>query len=90
MIGGNFGKSTLLLDRLTLSQKNHWVDNLGRVYLIYPREDIGKKLNPFGRTVKKAFEQLNKVCLIEEKRQGLGKPNLIYTAKNTARRNRNK
>lgn len=72
---------SLLLDRLSLSQKNHWVDDLGRVYLIYPREDIGKKLNLSGRTVTKAFEQLNKVYLIEEKRQGLGKPNLIYIGK---------
>lgn len=72
---------SLLLDRLSLSQKNHWVDDLGRVYLIYPRDDIGKKLNLSGRTVTKAFEQLKKVCLIEEKRQGLGKPNLIYIGK---------
>ena len=33
------------------------------------------------KTVTKAFKQLTEVKLIEEKRQGLGKPNLIYVGK---------
>ena len=70
-----------LLDRLSLSQKNHWFDKEGRVYLIFTREEVQKKLCLSEKTVTKAFKQLNDVNLIAEKRQGLGKPNLIYVGK---------
>jgi len=70
-----------LLDRLTLSQKNHWVDKEHRIYLIFTREEVQEKLNLSDKTVTKAFKQLSDVGLVEEKRQGLGKPNLIYVGK---------
>lgn len=70
-----------LLDRLTLSQKNHWVDNENRVYLIFTREEVQEKLNLSDKTVTKAFKQLSDVKLVNEKRQGLGKPNIIYVGK---------
>lgn len=72
---------TFLLDRLTLSQKNHWVDNENRVYLIFTREEVQEKLNLSDKTVTKAFKQLSDVKLVNEKRQGLGKPNIIYVGK---------
>ena len=58
-----------LLDRLSLSQKNHWFDEYGRVYLIFTREEVQSKLCLSEKTVTKAFKQL------------LGKPNLIYVGK---------
>lgn len=70
-----------LLDRLSLSQKNHWFDEFGRVYLIFTREEVQDKLCLSEKTVTKAFKQLSEVNLIAEKRQGLGKPNLIYVGK---------
>ncbi len=70
-----------LLDRLSLSQKNHWFDKEGRVYLIFTREEVQNKLCLSEKTVTKAFKQLTDVNLIAEKRQGLGKPNLIYVGK---------
>ena len=70
-----------LLDRLTLSQINHWQDKDNNVYLIFTREEVGEKLNLSPKTVTKAFKQLIKINLIEEKRQGLGKPNLIFVGK---------
>lgn len=70
-----------LLDRLSLSQKNHWFDEYGRVYLIFTREEVQDKLNLSDKTVTKAFKQLTDVNLLKEKRQGLGKPNLIYVGK---------
>lgn len=72
---------SFLLDRLSLSQKNHWIDKFGRVYLIFTREEVQKKLGLSENTVTKAFKQLAEVNLIEERRQGLGKPNLIYVGK---------
>ena len=70
-----------LLDRLSLSQKNHWVDSENKVYLIFTREEVQEKLCLSDKTVTKAFKQLTEVNLIQEKRQGLGKPNLIYVGK---------
>lgn len=70
-----------LLDRLTLSQKNHWYDNDKNIYLIFTRQEVQEKLCLSEKTVTKAFKQLIEVFLIKEKRQGLGKPNLIYVGK---------
>ena len=70
-----------LLDRLSLSQKNHWIDKENKVYLIFTRKEVQEKLCLSDKTVTKALKQLTEVKLIKEKRQGLGKPNLIYVGK---------
>ena len=70
-----------LLDRLSLSQKNHWIAEDNNVYLIFTREEVQEKLNLSDKTVTKSFKILMEVNLVQEKRQGLGKPNLIYVGK---------
>lgn len=69
----------ILLDRMNLSARNGWLDEAGRVYIIFTIEEIKESL---GCAEKKAVELLDelekKAELIERKRQGLGKPNLIY------------
>lgn len=69
----------ILLDRMNLSAKNGWLDEAGRVYIIFTIEEIKES---FGCAEKKAVKLLDelekKAELIERKRQGLGKPNLIY------------
>ena len=70
-----------LLNRLSLSQKNHWIDEENNVYLIFTREEVQEKLNLSDKTVTKSFKILMEVNLVQEKRQGLGKPNLIYVGK---------
>ena len=72
----------LLLDRMALSQKNGWVDEEGRVFIIYT---IDKIMEALGCGNKKAIQLLSelekKADLIMRKKQGLGKPNLIYVKK---------
>jgi len=70
-----------LIDRLSLSQKNNWKDSESNVYLIFTRQEVQDKLNLSEKTVIKAFKQLSEAHLIADKRQGLGKPNLIYVGK---------
>ena len=70
-----------LIDRLSLSQKNNWKDSDNNVYLIFTRQEVQDKLGLSEKTVIKAFKQLSEVKLIADKRQGLGKPNLIYVGK---------
>lgn len=70
-----------IIDRLTLSQKNNWIDSENNIYLIFTRQEVQNKLGLSEKTVIKAFKQLVEAILIFEKRQGLGKPNLIYVGK---------
>ena len=57
-----------LLDRLSLSQKNHWIDEDNNVYLIFTREEVQEKLNLSDKTVTKSFKILMEVNLVKEKR----------------------
>ena len=70
-----------LIDRLSLSQKNNWKDSENNVYLIFTRQEVQEKLGLSEKNVIKAFKQLSDVKLIADKKQGLGKPNLIYVGK---------
>ena len=80
-----FGLSTdakllygLLLDRMSLSMKNEWADADGRVYIIFTLAEIQKSLGCVEKSAVKYMKELEKIGLIEKKRQGQGKPTLIY------------
>ena len=69
----------LLLDRVSLSIKNKWVDDQNRVFIIFSLADVQESLNCGPQKATALFRELEKKAgLIERKRQGLGKPNLIY------------
>ena len=69
----------LLLDRMSLSAKNGWQDKENRVYIIFTSEDIMEAMGCADQKAGKLLYELESKCrLIERKRQGLGKPNLIY------------
>lgn len=70
-----------LLNRLSLSAKNNWVDENGDIFLIFTRKEVQEMLDLSDKTVTKAFKQLRDCKLIHEKRQGANKPNLIYVGK---------
>ena len=70
-----------LLNRLSLSAKNNWIDEKGNVFLIFTRKEVQEKLDLSDKTVTKAFNQLKDCKLIHEKKQGANKPNLIYVGK---------
>ena len=78
----------LMLDRMGLSVKNRWVDEDNRVYIVYTMEDIIADLGCARQKTSKLLEELEKsVGLIERKRQGLGKPNIIYVKNFTYTKN---
>ena len=72
---------SLLLNRLTLSQKNNWINEDNEVYLIYTREDAANTLNITYRKAISAFKELIEAGLLFEQRQGRGFPNLLYVLK---------
>ena len=72
---------SLLLNRLTLSQKNGWINEENEVYLIYTREEAANILNISYKKTIAAFRELIDKGLLYEKRQGRGYPNLLYVLK---------
>lgn len=69
----------LMLDRVSLSARNQWIDDRGRVYIIFTLEEIMEELDCANQKATKLISELeDKAHLIERKRQGLGKPALIY------------
>ena len=68
----------ILLDRMSLSVKNGWLDGQGRVYIIFPIQEVMDALGCADNKATKLFRELENAGLVERKRRGLGKPNLIY------------
>lgn len=71
----------LLLDRMGLSIKNRWIDKDGRVYIIFTVEEIAEQINCGIQKAVKLLKELDGesgIGLIEKKRLGFGKPNIIY------------
>ena len=71
----------LLLDRMSLSIKNRWFDEEDRVYIIFTVEEIAELMNCGTQKAVRLLKELDAdkgIGLIEKKRLGLGKPNVIY------------
>ncbi len=71
----------LMLDRMSLSIKNRWFDEKDRVYIIFTVEEIMELLGCGRQKAIKNIAELDSekgIGLIEKKRLGLGKPNVIY------------
>ena len=68
----------LMLDRMALSMKNHWLDNENRAYIIYSISNVMEDINCSKPTCVKIMKELDSFGLIERKRKGLGKPDIIY------------
>jgi len=71
----------LLLDRMALSVRNNWLDEEGRVYIIFTIADIMETLGCAEQKANRLLAELDStkgIGLIERKRRGLGKPNVIY------------
>lgn len=71
----------ILRDRLDLSIKNKWVDEQNAIFFIYTNENLMSILNLGKNKIIKIKKELESVDLLEQKRQGLNKPNLLYLMK---------
>ena len=68
----------ILLDRMSLSARNGWLDKAGRVFIIYTVQEVQDSLGCADKKATKLLRELEKFGLIERKRRGLGKPSLVY------------
>ena len=69
---------SVLISRAQLSQKNGWVDDLGRVYFIYSIHQMGVDLGKGDTTIKMALKELTEAKLLERVSEGRGKANRLY------------
>ena len=69
----------MMMDRLVLSAKNGWKDEEGRIYIYFTIDDICENLTCGKDKAVKALKELEKDAgLIERKKQGQGKPTMIF------------
>ena len=71
----------LMLDRMALSVKNKWFDGESKAYIYFSVEDTMEMLNCKKNKAIATIKELDSetgIGLIEKKRQGQGKPTIIY------------
>ena len=71
----------ILLDRMSLSMKNNWIDEENKVYIIFTIEEIADIMSCATQKATKILQELDDkkgIGLVENKRLGLGKPNILY------------
>lgn len=71
----------LLLDRMGLSIKNRWCDKIGLVFIYFTIEEVMQCLGCGHEKAGKLFCGIEKIDLIDRRKQGLGKPAIIYVKK---------
>jgi len=72
---------SMMLNRISLSFRNGWIDENSRVYIYFTLDEVMKKLRCKTDKAVRIMAELDAVKgigLIERKRQGLGKPTIIY------------
>lgn len=71
-----------LLERTSLSFRNKCFDEENIVYIIFTVEEVMETLGTSNKTAVKIINELDRtsrgIGLIERKKRGLGKPNIIY------------
>jgi len=78
----------LMLDRMSLSMKNQWIDDEGKVYINFSVENIQEYMGCSKNKAVAILKELDSdggIGLVEKKRMGQGKPTIIYV-KNFASR----
>lgn len=70
----------MMLDRMGLSARNGWYDELDRVYIYYTLDEISEDLCCGHNKAVRLMAELDTkgIGLIERKKQGQGKPAMIY------------
>lgn len=71
----------LLLDKMSASVKNQWLDEENKAYVIYQITDIMEDMNISKKKAIASLKELEEVGLVEKKLKGLGQPSLLYVKK---------
>lgn len=70
-----------LLERMSLSRKNEWIDDENRVYIIFSIEEIEETMGVCHEKALNILKELDDdkgIGLVKKKRRGLGLPSILY------------
>lgn len=68
----------MMIDKMASSLKNKWLDDEGRVYIVYPVTEIQADMNLSKRKTLDCLSELEAIGLIEKRKRGGGLPSIIY------------
>ena len=68
----------MMLDRMALSNRSGWVDEQGHVYIYFGYSEIQEQICCGHNKATKLLKELDDFGLIQRKKQGLGRPDMIY------------
>lgn len=71
----------MLKDRFSLSVKNKWIDKQGRIYFIFTQKETMDIFDCSNKTASNIKKNLVKVGLLEVKKRGQGRADLLYLKK---------
>ena len=67
-----------LMDRMKMSIKNQWIDDKGRVYLIYPMNELEKDAGMSRKIIMGCLQELKEAGLLEEDADDPGHSGIMY------------
>ena len=70
----------LLLDRASFSEQNGWKDGNGQTYIYFTVEEAMEMLGMGAAKIVRKFKELEENGLIKRKKQGQGKPIMIFVS----------
>ena len=72
---------SMMLERMGMSRKNGWFDDEGRPFIYYSIDCAKQETGHSKPTVIKALKEIEEIGLIERKKQGQGRPTIVYVKK---------
>ena len=67
-----------LMDRMKMSIKNQWIDDKGRVYLIYPMNELENDAGMSRKRIMECLQELKEAGLLEQDVDDLGYTGIMY------------
>lgn len=68
----------VLYDRTRLSMKNKWIDEIGRIYVVFQLTELAKRIGKNESTVKSGMKELCEAGLLTKRSGGFARPNRLY------------
>ena len=67
-----------LMDRMKMSVKNQWIDDKGRVYLIYPMNELENDAGMSRKRIMECLQELKEAGLLEQDVDRPGHSGIMY------------
>ena len=73
-----YRKIMAVMDRMKMSIKNQWIDDKGRVYLIYPMNELEKDAGMSRKRIMEGLQELKDAGLLEQDVDETGCSGIMY------------